>query len=134
MGFQNVLECIALSFVSDFSGQLDIAAILCLVTAVIATAPGCKVSEFLCGNGKCITLNRVCNNVNDCGDSSDEPRYCTRKSCEKNDSPQKLPTDANLTLMPQLINEHCKLIICEIPAINYSGKRNNLRVRVIIGK
>ncbi|KAK9889675.1 hypothetical protein WA026_007054 [Henosepilachna vigintioctopunctata] len=38
----------------------------------------CKKSEFTCNNRKCIPLNFYCNNVNECGDSSDEPRYCTR--------------------------------------------------------
>ncbi|XP_074031451.1 uncharacterized protein [Leptinotarsa decemlineata] len=38
----------------------------------------CRMMEFTCGNGRCIPLNRYCNNKNDCGDSTDEPRYCTR--------------------------------------------------------
>ncbi|XP_045473238.1 uncharacterized protein LOC123679795 [Harmonia axyridis] len=38
----------------------------------------CKKSEFTCNNGRCVPSNSFCNNVNDCGDSSDEPRYCTR--------------------------------------------------------
>jgi preprotein translocase subunit SecE len=37
----------------------------------------CSMAEFTCANGKCITLNKFCNNLNDCGDSSDEPRFCT---------------------------------------------------------
>lgn len=39
----------------------------------------CAMSEYTCTNGKCIQLNRYCDNVNDCGDSSDEPRFCTSK-------------------------------------------------------
>lgn len=39
----------------------------------------CAMSEFTCTNGKCIQLNKFCDKVNDCGDSSDEPRFCTRK-------------------------------------------------------
>ncbi|XP_037044522.1 uncharacterized protein LOC119080330 isoform X2 [Bradysia coprophila] len=38
----------------------------------------CAMSEYTCTNGKCIQLNQYCDNVNDCGDSSDEPRFCTR--------------------------------------------------------
>ncbi|KAG5885527.1 hypothetical protein JTB14_022016 [Gonioctena quinquepunctata] len=38
----------------------------------------CRMSEFTCSNGRCIPLNRYCNNKNECGDSSDEPRYCTK--------------------------------------------------------
>lgn len=39
----------------------------------------CAMSEYTCTNGKCIQLNQYCDNVNDCGDSSDEPRFCTSK-------------------------------------------------------
>ncbi|XP_055536271.1 uncharacterized protein LOC129724969 isoform X2 [Wyeomyia smithii] len=38
----------------------------------------CAVSEHTCNNGRCVPLNKYCNNVNDCGDGSDEPRFCTR--------------------------------------------------------
>ncbi|KAL1491919.1 hypothetical protein ABEB36_012439 [Hypothenemus hampei] len=41
----------------------------------------CRLNEFACSNGKCIQSNRYCDNKNDCGDSSDEPRYCTK--CNK---------------------------------------------------
>lgn len=37
----------------------------------------CAMSEHTCNNGKCIPMNKYCDNVNDCGDSSDEPRFCT---------------------------------------------------------
>ncbi|XP_058457818.1 uncharacterized protein LOC131434755 isoform X2 [Malaya genurostris] len=40
--------------------------------------PLCAVSEHTCNNGRCVPLNKYCNNVNDCGDGSDEPRFCTR--------------------------------------------------------
>lgn len=39
----------------------------------------CSISEFKCDNNKCINTNEYCNQVNDCGDNSDEPRHCTRK-------------------------------------------------------
>lgn len=44
-----------------------------------AVWPGtkCAMSEFTCTNGKCVQLNKFCDNQNDCGDSSDEPRFCT---------------------------------------------------------
>uniref|UniRef100_A0A336M3C8 CSON011022 protein n=1 Tax=Culicoides sonorensis TaxID=179676 RepID=A0A336M3C8_CULSO len=38
----------------------------------------CSISELTCSNGKCVPLNKYCDNVNDCGDSSDEPRFCTK--------------------------------------------------------
>lgn len=41
----------------------------------------CRISEYLCANKKCIPINRFCDGTNDCGDSSDEPRHCTR--CNK---------------------------------------------------
>lgn len=61
---------------------LNIFFILADVSASSVTPnPKCKKSEFTCNNGKCIPSNSFCNNVNDCGDSSDEPRYCTSKYC-----------------------------------------------------
>lgn len=39
----------------------------------------CAMSEHTCNNGRCVPLNKYCNNVNDCGDGSDEPRFCTSK-------------------------------------------------------
>ncbi|XP_036219322.2 uncharacterized protein [Bactrocera oleae] len=59
-----------------------------MVAAVMATAtskPGasgaqqqCSLSEFACANMRCVPLSKYCNNINDCGDGSDEPRFCTR--------------------------------------------------------
>lgn len=40
---------------------------------------GCSLAEFSCSNGRCVPLSKYCNNANDCGDGSDEPRFCTRK-------------------------------------------------------
>lgn len=40
---------------------------------------GCSLSEFTCINSKCIPINKYCDRTNDCGDNSDEPRFCTRK-------------------------------------------------------
>jgi uncharacterized low-complexity protein len=39
----------------------------------------CSISEFSCGNGKCIAAAAYCDNNDDCGDGSDEPRFCTSK-------------------------------------------------------
>ena len=36
----------------------------------------CKDFSFLCNNGKCIAHALVCNQVNNCGDNSDEPLSC----------------------------------------------------------
>lgn len=40
----------------------------------------CSISEFTCSNGKCINIAQFCDNYNNCGDASDEPRFCTSKS------------------------------------------------------
>ena len=45
----------------------------------IAANSKCSISEFSCANGKCISLAQFCDNNNDCGDNSDEPRFCSRK-------------------------------------------------------
>ncbi|ODN04515.1 Low-density lipoprotein receptor-related protein 3 [Orchesella cincta] len=40
----------------------------------------CRLSEFVCKGGKCISADKYCDTVDDCGDgspSSDEPRFCT---------------------------------------------------------
>ncbi|KAI5694666.1 hypothetical protein M8J75_003070 [Diaphorina citri] len=37
----------------------------------------CRISEYACENGRCISLDRFCNEYDDCGDKSDEPRYCS---------------------------------------------------------
>lgn len=52
---------------------------LALVIGVITSAPACRLSEFLCGNGRCVPITHYCDAINDCGDSSDEPRFCSRK-------------------------------------------------------
>ncbi|XP_075160932.1 uncharacterized protein LOC142233787 [Haematobia irritans] len=43
-----------------------------------STIPQCTLSQFSCSNGRCVPLSKYCNNVNDCGDGSDEPRFCSR--------------------------------------------------------
>ncbi|CAG9804070.1 unnamed protein product [Chironomus riparius] len=37
----------------------------------------CSISEYTCANNKCISLAQFCDNNDDCGDNSDEPRFCT---------------------------------------------------------
>lgn len=48
-------------------------ALLAVLTATLC----CQISEFRCRNGRCVRLDQYCNTVDDCGDMSDEPRYCT---------------------------------------------------------
>lgn len=44
-----------------------------------AVQHSCRISEFACNNGRCVPADRYCDGDNDCGDKSDEPRYCNRK-------------------------------------------------------
>ncbi|CAG9096211.1 unnamed protein product [Plutella xylostella] len=50
-----------------------------ILAVLHANGTRCRISEYQCGNKRCIPMNRVCDGSNDCGDSSDEPRHCTRK-------------------------------------------------------
>lgn len=47
----------------------------------------CRISQFVCHNNKCISPDKYCDGVDNCGDGSDEPRFCTGRSnyfpCEK---------------------------------------------------
>ncbi|XP_039292120.1 uncharacterized protein LOC111044919 [Nilaparvata lugens] len=48
-----------------------------LADAAATAASGCRQSQFACANGRCVPANKFCDAFNDCGDSSDEPRFCT---------------------------------------------------------
>lgn len=65
----HVVFCLQMSFL------LLLALTECVV--VVHPVPVCRISEFPCKNNKCIRLDRYCNKVNDCGDKSDEPPFCT---------------------------------------------------------
>lgn len=51
-----------------------------LLPVLHANGTRCRISEYQCENKRCVPINRFCDGSNDCGDSSDEPRHCTRKS------------------------------------------------------
>jgi Low-density lipoprotein receptor domain class A len=59
---------------------------LVLVAAVLALAAGCRISEFQCRNGRCVQLDRYCDASDDCGDKSDEPKFCTGEKAENIES------------------------------------------------
>ncbi|CAK9815025.1 hypothetical protein ANTPLA_LOCUS8462 [Anthophora plagiata] len=46
-------------------------------TTGLENVPVCRPSEYLCGTGNCVAQDKYCDGENDCGDKSDEPRYCT---------------------------------------------------------
>lgn len=54
--------------------------LLCGVLGTIDYGLGCQLSEFMCDTGYCVALDKFCNGNDDCGDKSDEPPYCSRKS------------------------------------------------------
>ncbi|XP_066927179.1 uncharacterized protein [Clytia hemisphaerica] len=42
----------------------------------------CKRNEFKCQNGRCVSVNLICNQVNDCYDNSDENYCCAGFLCD----------------------------------------------------
>lgn len=42
----------------------------------------CKRNEFKCQNGRCVSVNLICNQVNDCYDNSDENYCCSGFLCD----------------------------------------------------
>ncbi|PSN40363.1 hypothetical protein C0J52_25211 [Blattella germanica] len=61
-------------------GLAPLGLLLLVAAAGLATPPTCRVSEFFCDTGQCVALDRFCDGEDDCGDKSDEPRYCSRES------------------------------------------------------
>ncbi|XP_068086166.1 uncharacterized protein [Anabrus simplex] len=70
----------------NVSGRTTVMALWCsLVTSVVlvvtsvavTSEPTCRQSEFRCQTGRCIPINKYCDQIKDCKDSSDEPRFCT---------------------------------------------------------
>lgn len=40
----------------------------------------CRISEFPCrGSSLCLPLDKYCDGRDDCGDATDEPKFCTGK-------------------------------------------------------
>lgn len=52
---------------------------LSILLLTVEKVDACQISEYYCDNRKCVSLDKFCNGVDDCGDSSDEPRHCSRK-------------------------------------------------------
>lgn len=52
--------------------------LLLLNLNAILLVKSCKISEFPCKGGTvCLPLDKFCDGKNDCGDFSDEPKFCT---------------------------------------------------------
>jgi len=60
----------------------SLSVVLMAALLMAMAVPACRISEFPCRNSRCIRLDRYCDGVDDCGDKSDEPRYCTGKYTE----------------------------------------------------
>lgn len=45
------------------------------ISSGAAETPPCAADQFLCANGRCIGQRKVCNDVSDCEDGSDEHPY-----------------------------------------------------------
>lgn len=55
--------------------------VLLTILLRIHSSHACKVSEFPCrGGALCLPLDKYCDGRDDCGDASDEPKYCTGNS------------------------------------------------------
>ncbi|XP_046614691.1 uncharacterized protein LOC124302497 isoform X1 [Neodiprion virginianus] len=48
-------------------------------SSTIASSTSCRPSEYLCDTGQCVAQDKFCDGEDDCGDKSDEPRYCSRR-------------------------------------------------------
>lgn len=74
-----VVHLLLTGIVGDAAQAASSSTMMTTKSGQIWPATKCAMSEYTCTNGKCIQLNKYCDNINDCGDSSDEPRFCTRK-------------------------------------------------------
>lgn len=63
-----------------------VVALFCALIYAAATAKSdpsttiqCKISEWMCSNGTCISASKFCDGHPDCMDRTDEPNHCTGK-------------------------------------------------------
>lgn len=86
----------------------------CILMATMVLS--CRQSEFQCGNGVCVTLNKVCNLIDNCGDGTDEPRQCSRKwiffSCFLLSQNSWLRAEGELTLHFAVSTVYICMIAC----------------------
>jgi hypothetical protein len=106
----------------------SLSVVLMAALLMAMAVPACRISEFPCRNGRCIRLDRYCDGVDDCGDKSDEPRYCTgkynelsklrRKGGDRKESNHGHCSNRNLQENPRnnsVLSEHIFLWYPEIP-------------------
>lgn len=60
------------AFVSGGSEAISFNEVCSLIAGRKPTQRPCTQTEYKCGNGNCISQHYVCDNVDDCGDLSDE--------------------------------------------------------------
>ncbi|XP_076366156.1 uncharacterized protein LOC143255028 [Tachypleus tridentatus] len=65
------------SFASTSRFELWIVLFVVSSLYVIPVTVGCRLADYRCDNGDCITHNRFCDGTDDCTDGSDEPTGCT---------------------------------------------------------
>ena len=54
--------------------------LILLACKLISICYSCRISEYPCrGGASCVPLDKYCDGKDDCGDGSDEPKFCTGK-------------------------------------------------------
>lgn len=92
--------------------QMGAIGILLLATLLRThSSHACKISEFPCrGGALCLPLDKYCDGRDDCGDASDEPKYCTGNSIYYI-NPRPVPYILHLRWRMRCTRDHTRLRI-----------------------